>query len=362
MGDRVRQGLLTVIVAAGMLLVAPEARASSEGVNCTNEPTDMAISSGAVLVGADCVLGPAMDNDFFRFTGGAGQFYRLNVANLHGPGTMVVQVLDPDAVVVASTGALAMAPGTWRNFFFAAPKPGTYTAIPALVPTSMSADYGVTFERLAPAGADADPLSLDTIVSGELNPSTDIDIFRFEAQAGSRIRVSATPVNLPATQNLMMLVTDPAGGHPNYIEVPGNTPIFYDLNVAQTGTHVVALRGSNPNLDPFSYTVEIQCLQGPCSPPDCVVEVNPTFNAGTLTIGMHLGNRLPSATFNLSIVVSTQTVRLLSSPIPMIDPVIAFSLPVPGVPNIGRVAVMSTVTTPSLGVACIDTETVSTAP
>jgi hypothetical protein len=90
--------------------------------------------------------------------------------------------------------------------------------------------------------------------------------------------------------------------------------------------------------------------------------VNPTFSGGTLTIGMHLGNRLPSATWNLSLVVSTQTVRLVSTSIPTIDPVVAFSLPIPGVPNLGRVGVMSTITTPALGVACIDTEAVNTAP
>jgi len=345
-----------------MLFLAPDARASSEATNCSAEPTDMAISSGAVLAGADCILNPGSDNDFFRFTGGTGQFVRLNVAGIHGPGIMTVAVLDPDGLTVASTGALAISAGAWRNFFFAAPKPGTYTAVLALGTGSVSADYSLTFERLAPAGADADPLSLNTIVGGELNPGTDIDLFRFEAQAGSRIRVSATPVNLPALQDFQMIVTDPLGGHPSYIEVSGKTTIFYDLNVTQTGTHVVGLRGYRPDLDPFSYTLEIQCLQGPCSPPDCVVEVNPTFNAGTLTIGMHLGNRLPSATFNLSFVVGAQTTRLISAPIPTIDPVVTFALPIPGVPNLGRIAVMSTITTPSLGVACIDTETVNTAP
>jgi hypothetical protein len=227
----------------------------------------------------------------------------------------------------------------------------------------VSANYGVTLERLAPVGADADPLSLNTIVSGDLDPGADIDIFRFEAQAGSRIRVSATPVNRPAAQDFQLLVTDPLGQcFGNCIEVSGKNPISYDVNVTQTGTHVVALRGYRPNLDPFSYTVEIQCLQGPCSPPDCVVEVNPTFDAGTLTVGLHLGNRLPSATFNLSLVVSTQTLRLISAPIPTIDPVVSFALPIPGLPNLGRVGVMSTITTPALGVACIDTETVNTAP
>jgi hypothetical protein len=90
----------------------------------------------------------------------------------------------------------------------------------------------------------------------------------------------------------------------------------------------------------------------------CTLELTPSFAAGTLNLSFTLGSLAP-ATWNLWAVVDSTTFKLWSVPIPVIDPAAAFAVPIPGLPPLGVIGLLTT-TTGASGIQCSDWDTVDT--
>ncbi len=91
---------------------------------------------------------------------------------------------------------------------------------------------------------------------------------------------------------------------------------------------------------------------------DCTLELSPSYGSGTLTVDVLVGTGVP-ATAKLFRTSDANSVSLFSGALPVTDPplnkVITESLP----PS-GTVALLATLTTPELGIICLDVKTVDT--
>ena len=66
------------------------------------------------------------------------------------------------------------------------------------------------------------------------------------------------------------------------------------------------------------------------------------------------------ATWNVWMSVQTLTFPLWSIPLPPIDPPISAPVPLPEFPQLGSIGVLTTLTTPTVGIICSDWQTVDT--
>jgi hypothetical protein len=356
----IRSAAVCGVACAWLLLFPHSVQAASEAVNCIPETTDMTIGYGTVVNGTNCVIAPGTDVDVFRFSASIGEVVRITVSNVAGPAGLLVQIRDPGGNLILTIGNPVIGEGTARFVVRTIEMSGSHSIAIFDAGSDQTASYGVVVERIVPAGPGAVPLAFNVPVSDELNPTNDIDQYRFEAQAGSVVRISIDPDITELGQFAMLQIASPSGPLSGGGEFSGSGPFFRDVTVTETGTQTFQLRPYRPDLAPYPYTVRIDCLSGPCAPPDCTVEVEPTFADGTLTLGFHLGNRLGAATWNVSLAVSGQIVPLWSSPINNVDPMVSFDVPIPGLPSLGGVAVISSISTSARGIACFDAETVDT--
>jgi hypothetical protein len=339
--------------------MASPAFAASEAVNCAAEPADTTIGYGVVLNGSNCVLDPATDVDVIRFGGSSGEVVRIAVSNIAGSSGLTAEIRDPDGVLLFTFFNPGVPTGQTGWKYATLAKTGTYGVTVFDGGLNQTASYGVVVERVAPIGPDALPLTLGVPVNDEINPGNDFDLYRFHAVAGSIIRVSIDPT-MPVGQFAMLQAVRPSGEPYTIGDFSDTKAFFADVAVTETGAQTIQIHAYRTDLGPFSYTVRIDCISGPCAPPDCTLEVAPTFNAGTLTLGLQLGNRFGAASWNMWLSLSNQTVPLWSIPIGNVDPVASFSLPIAGFPHLGGVAFFSTITTSARGIVCMDAETVDT--
>ncbi|HEY7170453.1 MAG TPA: hypothetical protein VH417_06365 [Vicinamibacterales bacterium] len=343
-----------------VLLMAAPAFAASEAVNCAAEPADTTIGYGVVLNGLNCALNPATDVDVVRFAGSAGEVVRIAVSNNGGPGGLLAEIRDPDGVLLFTISNPVISVGMTRALYVTLAKTGTYGVTVFDAGLDQMALYGVVVERVAPAGPDAVPIAIGTPIADEINPPNDIDLFRFQAAAGSLIRVSIDPTFSVVGQNAMLQAVSPSGAPYTSGEFSDSKAFFADVAVSETGMQTIQIRAFRTDFGPFSYSVRIDCISGPCSPPDCTLEVAPAFDAGTLSLGFQIGNRLGAAMWNVWVSIANQTIPLWSIPVGNIDPMVNVSVPIPGIPHLGGVALVSTITTSARGIVCMDAETVET--
>jgi hypothetical protein len=261
-------------IACAWLLLSPQpVRAASEAVNCIPETTDMTIGYGTVLNGPNCVIAPGTDVDVFRFSASIGEVVRITVSNVAGPAGLLVQIRDPGGNLIWTIGNPVIGEGSGRFVVRTIEMSGSHSIAIFDADSDETATYGVVVERIVPAGPGAVPLAFNVPVSDELNPTNDIDQYRFEAQAGSVVRISVDPDITELGQFAMLQIASPSGPLSGGGEFSGSGPFFRDVTVTETGTQTFQLRPYRPDLAPYPYTVRIDCLSGPCAPPDCTLEV-----------------------------------------------------------------------------------------
>jgi len=108
------------------------------------------------------------------------------------------------------------------------------------------------------------------------------------------------------------------------------------------------------------YLVQMIDWTGGDVPDTCTLDLILTYTGGTLNMDFYLGTSEP-ATINVWFNVLSQIIPYLSVPLPPIDPPISVPIAIPGVPSIGTIGVLTTLTTPD-GIICSDWETVDTGP
>jgi uncharacterized repeat protein (TIGR03803 family) len=77
------------------------------------------------------------------------------------------------------------------------------------------------------------------------------------------------------------------------------------------------------------------------------------FSGGTLNLGFTLKSTTPT-TWSSWAIFSGGIVNLWSAPIPAVLPAVTFNVPLPGVPAIGPLLILTTLSTPEKGVMCFD--------
>ena len=87
-------------------------------------------------------------------------------------------------------------------------------------------------------------------------------------------------------------------------------------------------------------------------------KVSPTMFGGALQLNFDLGTADP-VQWNVYLSLHN-TVRLLSVALPVIDPSVKFGLPVPGIPPIGTIGVLTTLVDRNEGITCSSWRTVDT--
>jgi concanavalin A-like lectin/glucanase superfamily protein len=90
----------------------------------------------------------------------------------------------------------------------------------------------------------------------------------------------------------------------------------------------------------------------------CILELTPSYVGSTVHLNFTLGTGA-AATWNLWAVVQSGASRLLSLPIPVIDPPASFDVPLGGVPHLGVIGFLTTATG-GAGIVCSDWSTVDT--
>jgi hypothetical protein len=73
------------------------------------------------------------------------------------------------------------------------------------------------------------------------------------------------------------------------------------------------------------------------------------------------GTSVP-ATWNILGFILIETYPYQSIPVSIIEPPVSVSFSIPGIPSLGTIGVLTTLTTPEKGVICSDWETVDTGP
>jgi uncharacterized repeat protein (TIGR03803 family) len=84
------------------------------------------------------------------------------------------------------------------------------------------------------------------------------------------------------------------------------------------------------------------------------------YAAGTLTMGFTLKSAAP-ATWSTWLIAPAASTNLWSIPIPVISPAVSFSVPVPGIPSVGNIVVLSILSL-TTGPVCADVKIVKTEP
>ena len=96
------------------------------------------------------------------------------------------------------------------------------------------------------------------------------------------------------------------------------------------------------------------------TPPPCELDLGLHHSANRLTLQLGLGATVPT-TWSIALSVGDDTVPIVREPLPEIDPPVSFAFSIP-FPDLGRVGVLSSLSTPSGGIVCDVWKTVDTSP
>lgn len=136
--------------------------------------------------------------------------------------------------------------------------------------------------------------------------------------------------------------------------IPSSLSGGVDLHVNASNIAYVEFwgRGVNEN----SVFFDNLCFDGDAA---CTLGLNLGSTGGTLNMDFTVGTAAP-ATWNIYLSVFNVVLPLASIPLPAIDPPLAVPIPIPGLPPLGGIGVLTTLTTPGDGIICSDWKTVDT--
>jgi hypothetical protein len=356
---------LAGVILTGLLLAAQPVKAANEARPCPAEPTqNVTITSGYVFAGTNCTIGPITDLDSFRFSGTANHVYRIALAlnggangmnlcfELHGPSGLIrTQCTNTPYGVWAAVWDQKL-PGT-----------GVYTIVVSEAGNDQSVAYAISLQRLYTAPSERRTIEVAQSVNDEILPLTDSDTFGFYGNTQSTYRLTVTMAFVTGP-NICASVFGPDSG----TALSGactNSPygvrsVTMDIKPRQNGTHLILIaEGSYRNT--VTYTVNLQCLLAcdvPPPPPPCTLRNAPAYSSGLLTMRFNLGT-LSAATWNAWL-TSQNGMRLLwSVSQPKTDPAVVITKTA-SVGPVGKVAILSTLTTPARGIICYSLATANT--
>lgn len=271
------------------------------------------------------------------------------------------ELLDPDGVPVGEPPTVC---ATSIQIDKSLTKPGRYTILVTESGNDDTVNYDLSLTRIFPFQDSASSINYGQVPSDEVNPQADLDPFVFFGSIGDVIRVNATRTGGGYTSQVCIEVFQ-----------PDSTPLPLGQNQKLCGTAVqptpdptltkdgsyMILVSENGNDDVVAYSLGLQCLAGPCPGPPippCSLKDTVTYDAASsiLTMNFLVGNKsYPAAYWNGWLSYQKTVKSIFSTPQGITD---GGGTPVPvvktlsNVPKLGRVGVLSTLTTPKGGIVC----------
>ena len=343
----------------GLLLVPRAALAGT--ADCPVEPaTNVPVASGDVFAGTNCVLSTPGDVDSFRFSANNGDTYQLVAAMASGgyPQNICLQLLDPNAMSIF-TGCSNSFGGVLS---VVTDQKLTTTGFYTMVVTEFAAgtlNYGTSLERLNPVPPDAHQLTLGQAVTGDITPLTDSGAFTFEGLTTGTYRASATMTGSGYPTNLCISVYYPDGTSPSpgfwcTNSFGGVVTVETNFTPPQNGAILVLAYEEGNDLT-TDYTLTVSCLAGKCGSgfPPCTLTDKLTYDVTSSTLTMHFTVGTNSAaTWNAWLTYQNTMVPLFSVAQPVKVPPVAILKTYTALAPEGNVGVLSTLTTPTKGIAC----------
>jgi hypothetical protein len=344
----------------GLLLIPQSAVAVT--MDCPIEPKpDVPIASGYVFAGPNCTLYTTADVDSFVFAANSGDIYRFTVGINTDPSmaNLCLTLYSPSFVVIffACSNIADGVDSVMTDQKLTAT--GSYNM---LITGSSNGpiNYGTSLERIYPTPPDGQKVTLGKEVGGIITPLTDTPAFTFVGATTSDYQPTAS-VPGTATQNLCLSVYSPSGtlvasgtgANPECTNIAGRTyTVQVSFTPPQAGTYLVLLNEAG-NDGTVGYDFEVLCgTTCPPPPPPCTLNDAVTYNAATSTLTMDftLGSSY-AATWHTWLNYQGTMKELFSVSQPITYPPVTVIKTVTQAKE-GVVSVISTLSTPTKGIAC----------
>jgi hypothetical protein len=179
--------ILSVLCCVMLLLFPIPVHASDMVTPCPPEPTNMNISYGVLV---SCGIDSAGDTDLYHFSGNSGDVALLQVAYQSGSIRPCLELIAPDASsLIACANAFANRIDTTLN------QTGTYTIVVDVLISGSTGDYALALERLITPSPNATAVQYGNLYESTIDLPGDLDLFTFEGEAGTTIRILGTFVD-----------------------------------------------------------------------------------------------------------------------------------------------------------------------
>jgi hypothetical protein len=232
-------------------------QAAVEGITCLSEPTDMVITYGDLI---NCSININSDTDLFRFAGNAGEKVVVQITYQSGTMRPCIELIAPDnSRIEACQNAFTNRIDTTLT------QTGIYTILADAFFTG-TGDYTLALERLIWPSPNAHSIQYGEIVTDEINPQGDLDLFSFAGTAGTTIVIQATwqsgtmrpCIELIAPDNSRLKACQNAFSNriDTILNQTGTYVVLVDVFYLGTGDYTLALERL---ISPSSNARSIQC-------------------------------------------------------------------------------------------------------
>ena len=240
-----------------------------------------------------CNIDTVTDLDTFRFTGSAGDVIRTIVRS---PSTMdpILEVRDPEGALIVDErcgGSCAIVIDSTLTLS------GTYSISLSEWGADDTGEYTLQLEKIP----SLNPVNVtyDAPITGEINPTTDVDFFIFQGSVGSEIR---TTVRSPSTMDPILEVRDPEGALIVDERCGGSCAIVIDSTLTLSGTYSISLSEWGAD-DTGDYELSVACLFGDCfnvAPPPSFTVTATAGAGGAISPSLTTVNSGGVATFTVT--------------------------------------------------------------
>jgi hypothetical protein len=158
--------------------------AIEEGILCIPEPTDMTITYGNII---NCSIDTSGDSDLFRFLGTDGETIILQSTWQSGALRPCIELIAPD-----NTRTEACTNAFLNKIDIRLNQTGMHTIRVWDWFGTNSGKYALALERVIPPSIDTQPVQYGEIITDEINPGGDIDLYKFCGTAGDIIILQST--------------------------------------------------------------------------------------------------------------------------------------------------------------------------
>lgn len=285
-----------MLLATGFLMNSPSMAMQSESPIACNPAGATVLVYGDHTTG--CGISPSTELDIFQFDGIAGDVIRISLRTT-GQLDGHIELFGPGGgAAISDTACGANGGGCSLIVNETLAESGQYGFIISDSGSESPGSYTLQLERIPPLAPQ--PVDYGEIIADGISPTTDMDFFVFNVNAGNTIRVTArTTGQLDGRLELWdpngVLVIDTACGANG-----GGCTVTTDQSLTVTGTYLLAVSDSGIE-SPGNYDLSINCIFGPCPGiipprPECDIQLSQatyidgeTLTADVFRLANHTG-------------------------------------------------------------------------